>query len=223
MNLGKPRLAAAVPIAAAVLALASCKQKEPASGTGGTKGQEPAAIAAVAVTGTSTVQAVNPENRTVTLRKPDGTTVTYTLGKDVTNGRIKPGDEVKATVIDAMAVYVRKAGTEPSMGGREMKVAPSPRGAKPGTIMARTVEITDKIEAVDTADRTITLQGVAGKPQTLKVGPNVDLSDLKKGDDVVVRQTQALRFSWRSLSPPSSRARARPRRPGTGKARHVFT
>lgn len=29
-------------------------------------------------------------------------------------------------------------------------------------------------------------------PTALKVGPNVNLADLKKGDDVVVRYTQAL-------------------------------
>jgi hypothetical protein len=59
-------------------------------------------------------------------------------------------------------------------------------------ILADTTEITDKFHAVDAGSRTVTLQGVSGKPRTFRVGPNVNLADVKKGDDVVVRYTEAL-------------------------------
>jgi hypothetical protein len=45
---------------------------------------------------------------------------------------------------------------------------------------------------VNHATRTITLEELAGKPKTVKLGPGVNVSDLKKGDDVVVRYTDAL-------------------------------
>lgn len=155
-------------------------------------GQQPAAMVVATATTTSTVESVDADARTVTLKNPDGTVNTYKLTKDVTNfDQIHPGDQVQATLLDAMAVYVRKAGTPPSAGERGM-VALAPKGAKPGVVMADTKEVTDKIDAIDTTKQTITLQGVDGKPQTLKVGPNVDLADLKKGDDVIVRYTQAM-------------------------------
>lgn len=190
------RLSIVLLLAGAMLGLASCKEQSTTNGSGtgagGTRGQEPAAIAATAVTATATVQAIDRNKRTVTLERPDGTTVTYTIGKDVVNfDQIEVGDQVRATVIDALAVYVGKPGAAPSAGAGEM-IALAPRGARPGTVMARTVEITDRIEAVDRTDRTIKIQGVSGKPQTLKVGPDVNLDDLKKGDDVVIRATEAL-------------------------------
>jgi hypothetical protein len=94
-------------------------------------------------------------------------------------------------VIDEFAVYVRKAGAPPSVGEAAL-VALAPKGAKPGMILADTTEITDKIVAVNVSDRTVTLQGLSGKPQTFTVGPHVNLADVKKGDDVVVRYTEAL-------------------------------
>jgi Cu/Ag efflux protein CusF len=188
MGTGELRLAGTILVMGAVLGLTSCKKS--GSGQGGSAA--PAAITAVEVTATATVEAVDPANRTVTLRLADGTTHTYNLAKDVTNlNQINAGDRVKATVIESMAVYVRKAGTPPEAAERST-VTLAPKGQKPGMIAADTLEVTDKIAAIDIANRTITLQGTGGKPQTLTVGPNVNLANLKKGDDVVVRYTQGL-------------------------------
>ena len=59
-------------------------------------------------------------------------------------------------------------------------------------VMTRTAEITDKIEAIDAATRTITIEGVSGHAKTVKAGPKVDLSVLKAGDDLRLRITEAL-------------------------------
>ena len=58
--------------------------------------------------------------------------------------------------------------------------------------MANTVEVNGTIESIDAAKRTITLKGLAGEPRTLKLAPTVKLANLRKGDDVVVRYTQAM-------------------------------
>ena len=39
---------------------------------------------------------------------------------------------------------------------------------------------------------TVTLEGPLGKQRTFKVNPKVDLSAIKKGDDIVLRVTDAL-------------------------------
>jgi hypothetical protein len=174
-------------------------------------------IVADATTATATVQAVDREKRTVTLRNPDGTTNTYKLSKNVINfDEIEVGDQVKATTIDSLAVVIRKADEPPSIGEEEA-VALAPKGAKPGVVVANTMELTATIKAIDQAKRTVTLAGPAGSTRILKVGPDVDLTKVQPGDDVVVRYTQALALmvekpSEATVQPSSARA------PATGDA-----
>ena len=53
--------------------------------------------------------------------------------------------------------------------------------------------VTVKIEAVDQANRMVTLKGPMGKVVTLKVGPNVkNLAQVKAGDELVVKYAEAV-------------------------------
>ncbi len=166
-----------------------------------------------AMTATATVQAVDPAKRTVTLRSPDGTTSTYKLSKNVINfDQIKVGDQVKATLVESLAIIIRKADEPPSIGEDEA-VALAPKGAKPGVVVANTMELTATVKAIDRAKRTVTLVEPAGNTRTLKVGPDVDLTKMQTGDDVVVRYTQALAIlvekpSGATVQPSSARVPA---------------
>jgi len=150
------------------------------------------ALAIDTVTATDTVKAVDYKTRTVTLESPNGATETYHALPNMVNfDQIHIGDKVRATVTEALAVSVRKAGTPPNVGDT-VAVALAPKGAKPGMFVANTQEATSKVVDVNRATRTITLAELAGGPKTVKLGPEVNVSDLKKGDDVVVRYTDAL-------------------------------
>jgi hypothetical protein len=150
------------------------------------------AIEIGAITATSKVTAVDPAERTVTLTNEAGETNTYKLGKKVRNfDQIKVGDEVKATLLESVAVVVRKSSAPPDASERDL-VAVAPKGAMPGVIMAKTRQITAKIASVDTQARTVTVEGPAGGTPTIKVGPKVNLDELQKGDDVTLRVTDAL-------------------------------
>ena len=153
---------------------------------------EPAAIAIDTATATATVKSIDYSTRTLTLESPGGVTHTYRAGNDVINfDRIRQGDRVRATVSEALAISVRKAGV-PSNARNATTVSLAPKGAKPGIFVANTVEVNGTIESIDAAKRTITLKKPAGEPRTLKVAPTVKLANLRKGDDVVVRYTQAV-------------------------------
>ena len=53
--------------------------------------------------------------------------------------------------------------------------------------------VTVKIEAVDQANRTVTLKGPMGKVVTLKVDPRVkNLAQVKAGDDLIVKYAEAV-------------------------------
>jgi hypothetical protein len=150
------------------------------------------AIEVGAITATSKVTAVDPAKRTVTLTNEANETNTYKIGKNVRNfDQIKVGDEVKATVLESVAVTVRKSSAPPDASARGL-IAVAPKGAMPGVIMAKTRQISAKIVSVDTQARTVTVEGPAGGTPTIKVGPNVNLDELQKSDDVTLRMTDAL-------------------------------
>jgi len=177
-------------IPALMLAVAGYAEDPGASAT--TKADAKGAIEVSAITKTAKVTAVDPAKRTVTLVNPDGITNTYELGKKVRNfDQIKVGDEVKATLLEAVAVAVSKSSAPPDASGRDL-VAVAPKGAKPGVIMAKTRQISAKIVSVDPQARTVTVEGPAGGTPTIRVGPNVNMNELQKGDDVTLRVTDAL-------------------------------
>ena len=145
-------------------------------------------------TRTATVQAVDPAHRTVTLRSPDGTTSTYQVGKEAVNfDQIKVGDQVKITLVESLAVTIRKTDEPPSVA-ESQAITRAPKGAMPGGVIVNTTELTARVTAIDTTNRTVTLVGPAGNTRTLNVGPDVDLTKVKPGDNVVVRYTEALKI-----------------------------
>lgn len=153
------------------------------------------AIEVGAMTETSKVTAVDPAERTVTLANEAGETNTYKLGKNVRNfDQIKVGDQVKATLLQSVAVTVSKSSAPATAGARGV-VAVAPKGAKPGVLMAKTRQISAKIVSVDPNARTMTVEGPMGGKPTIKAGPKVNLGELHQGDDVTLSVTDALAIS----------------------------
>ncbi len=149
------------------------------------------AISVDTVTATDTVTAIDYASRTITLQSPDGTTQSYRVGPEMTNfNQIHVGDKIRATVAQSLVVGVRKAGTAPN-AGETVAVALAPKGAKPGMFVTKTAEVNAKVINIDAANRTITLAEPNSLTRTIKLGPNVDLSNVQNGDDVVVRYTDA--------------------------------
>ena len=98
--------------------------------------------------------------------------------------------QMSATLAEAVAVGLTKGGA-PSAGDTQA-VMLAPKGSKPGMIIANTAQVTGKIESIDAQKRTVTIAEAEGKPVTMKVGPKVDLGDVKAGDDVTAQCTQAM-------------------------------
>jgi hypothetical protein len=186
----KTRMTLMATIPALMLAVAGYAEDPGASPKA--KADAKGAIEVGAITKTAKVTAVDAAKRTVTLVNPDGITKTYELGKNVRNfDQIKVGDEVKATLLEAVAVAVSKSNAPPDASERDL-VAVAPKGAMPGVIMAKTRQISAKIVSLDPQARTVTVEGPAGGTPTIKVGPKVNLNELQKGDNVTLRVTDAL-------------------------------
>jgi hypothetical protein len=194
MNPNTLKSPAVVLLSAALLSLAGCSSAPTGETTTTLSMEESATGVAVAETVqmTATVTAINPAKRTVTLTGPSGQAVTYKAGPDVVNfDQIRVGDQVQATLIEEIAVFLRKPGGPPS-AGEAATVGLAPRGGKPGVVMADTVEVSARVVAVHSVNRKVMLRLADGRTKTVAVGNSVNLAAVKPGDDVVVRLSEAL-------------------------------
>jgi hypothetical protein len=186
-------------IAALILALALVMASYAGQGAAnaGSTGDQAGPVGGTITTGTTataTVVAVDPAHRTVTLRSPDGTMSTYQVGEEAVNfDQIRVGDQVKATYVESLAVALRKADEPPSVE-ESQAITRAPKGAMPGGVIVNTTELTARVTALDPTNRMVTLVGPAGNTRTLKVGPDVDLTKVQPGDNVVVRYTETLKI-----------------------------
>jgi hypothetical protein len=133
-----------------------------------------------------TVRGVHHVNRTVTVEDPDGERVTIKLPDESQNlYQIQPGDKFRV-------VGLLMPGEEPSAGvGEAMQLAP--KGATPGGVMVRVVQISGKIVAIDYASRTIIVRGPAGNLREFVVSEMVQrFENLMVGDVVGLQVTEAL-------------------------------
>jgi hypothetical protein len=187
-------LAAVLPTAAAILALTSCSttpQGEGAMIVAAEKGEAGGTVVETYKI-TATVTAVDAGTRHVTIETENGAKTKLKAGPEVVNfNQIQVGDKVNAVVTEQLVVYARKNG-EPANDGAAALVGLAPQGAKPGMVMASTVEVTANVQAIDLEHRKATLRFSDGTTKTFKVRKDVDLTNAKIGDDVVFRTTEAM-------------------------------
>lgn len=171
----------------------------------------PGLVATNMATAHATVEAVDHAKRTATLRADDGHEFTVDVPDSVRNfDQVQKGDKINIEYQEATAIFLRKPGegggestgstTPPSPAAPSATqygtVEVAPRGQKPAGIETRVVEITAIVEDVDYGKRTVTLRGPRGNVETIDVGDRVpNLDRVKKGDQVVVRHTEAVAAS----------------------------
>lgn len=189
-----------------VLTLCSCsesKDKSKASNEGASatpaaarqEGQalrEPGGSETETITAVYSVESVDSATRIVTLKSESGELSNVKCGPEVVNfDQIRAGDQVRVMLTRSVAVFLRKA--DGASVETSSAVTHAPKGsATPGGTVSETVEVTAKVNAIDTANRIVTLTGPRGNTFTIKVDPGVDLSKVSISDVVVVRYTQAM-------------------------------
>ncbi len=194
---------------AAALALAGCASRNGSQATPAASPATPSAAADTAkprfatgqqVETTAMVEAVDRENRTVTLRGSEGRTVTIRVPEGVQAfDTLAPGDRVRARYTESMAIAVETGTGEPSSSVSRTETAPR-SGQAGGRAVAEVREIRANVEAIDYDARTLALRGPDGRTVQLKVDPSVERFDnVRVGDQVVVRYMEALGVSLEKL------------------------
>lgn len=160
----------------------------PYASQGGFEGQ----VVVDSITRTDTVVSIDAAQRTIDLKHEDGKITRYKCGPQVANfDQIKVGDQVKATVVDQMALFIKPASQMQSINATNAVVG-ARLGAKPGVVSLDTLDFTAKVLAINPWLHQVTLQTADGRTKPVTVGEFVNLADFNVGDEVVVRLTQAL-------------------------------
>ncbi len=194
-NLLKP--AGAMLLAAGVLAFTSCSStpKGKMTTVGAYQEGVPGGVVVRTFKTTATVTGIDADSRKVTLVSPDGKKTTYKAGPEVINfDQIRIGDQLKVTAAEQIVVRLAEQGAPPDEGAATL-VALAPKGAKPGGLLANTVQFTAKVSAIDLKHHKVALQLPDGTTETFAVRQDVDLTKGKVGQEVVIRTTEALAIS----------------------------
>jgi len=188
----------AVPSATAAAAAAKAAPSSAAAVTGakqaaGLAEEKPGAAESQLVVVTAKVKAIDAKNRLVTLKYPDGKEAKIKCGPEVRNfPQIRVGDDVTAELLETVELFVAGPQGAPAAGSSSA-VQRAPLGSKPGVTAVDVVEITATVEDINYDTRMVKLRGAEGNVRTVKAGPEVKrLNEVKKGDTVVARLTEAV-------------------------------
>jgi len=142
---------------------------------------------------TATVEAIDQSTRMVTLKGPEGNSVTFTAGDQVRNlAQVHVGDEVKFAYYESLAVRVLKKGEPFPAAGEAAAMARAKKGDKPAGIVGKEMSANVTITAIDKKAKTATLQGEDGKSVTVTPRNPKNLDKVKVGDRLVLTYTEAV-------------------------------
>jgi Cu/Ag efflux protein CusF len=140
------------------------------------------------------VESVDKETREIKVVDANGKIHKFVAGDMVANfDQIEPRDRIVTEYLESVAVFVVPEGT-PEMGDMGL-VEVAPLGEKPGVAMADTYMVAAKVDAIDTAARKVTLRGKDGFQTAIRVADDIDLANVKVGDEVRMRVTEAVAIS----------------------------
>jgi Cu/Ag efflux protein CusF len=153
---------------------------------------KPSVSEARTVTVRGTIEAVDKENRTVTLKGQKGRTLTLAVKDPQKLEALKVGDPVVARYYESIMIQVRKPGeATPGVTTQQARVSSKP-GEAPGGAIGQEVTVTATITAIDTKAGTVTIKGPQGRVETVKARDPKNLAKVKVGDLVEITYTEAL-------------------------------
>jgi hypothetical protein len=152
---------------------------------------KPKGETATVVTLRGTVEAIDTEKQTVTIKGPKRT-LTVRVRDPKKLEAIKVGDPVVGKYYEALAFEVKKPGTATPGVTTQQGVASSQPGATPAGAVGEQITITATIVAIDKAAHTVTIKGPEGNTETVKARDPKNLDAVKVGDLVEITYTRAL-------------------------------
>jgi hypothetical protein len=141
------------------------------------------------------VEAVDAQTRMLTLVDAAGRRTTFRADEAVKNlPQVAVGDEVVGTLVESLAIEVRKATAEELATPESVTglVATAQPGQKPAGLFVRQTRALFTIESVDEAQGGGMLRDARGQSRFVKARDPAVLDRVKAGDTVVVTLTEGL-------------------------------
>jgi hypothetical protein len=150
---------------------------------------------------TAQVEAINHETREVTLRGPEGETVSFVASEDARNlGQVEVGDIVVAEYVQTMSIEVfANDGYEPSAGNLVV-AGRSEEGEMPALTAIDAIVVTATLEEINFETNTFKLKGPSGEIKEYEARNPENLKKVVIGDLVVITYTEAVAISVEKTS-----------------------
>jgi len=142
---------------------------------------------------TAMVEAINHETREITLRGPEGKTVSFVASEEAQNlGQVAVGDIVMAEYVQTMSIEVfANDGSEPGAG--EIAVAGrSEKGEMPALTAIDALVVSAIVEEINIEANTFKLRGPSGEIKEYEAQNPENLKKAEVGDIVVITYTEAI-------------------------------
>ncbi len=144
----------------------------------------------------ATVESIDREARTVSLKNEKGEVVSFTLDEGA--GRldnVNTGDHLSIEYLESVAIQVFAAGeVEPGLEGKGVLAGSEP-GEKPAAMAVDQVSVVVTIEAIDLENDLVTLKAKNGESKTVSPEYPENLKKVNVGDQVKITYTSGVAFS----------------------------
>jgi hypothetical protein len=161
---------------------------------------EPVRAMGEEVSVTATVEAIDYDTRNVTIKGPQGRSVTLNVSEDAYNfNQVKVGDLVDIVYSTSVAIHLEAADDSAVPSHIKQKgMVRAPQGQKPEGVIIDVMDVTAIVENIDYENRTVDLKGTYGNIVSVEVDEKVEnFKNIKKGDVVKARYTEAIAISVR--------------------------
>jgi hypothetical protein len=201
----KELVVAAAALIGTVALPAVAQQKPDAKGAVVTSTEPGKGTIAATVTVSARVEAIDQKTREVTLKGPQGNVTTVTAGPEVRNlAQVKVGDMVTVRYVEALTLTLKKGGKELVARKDSETGARAKAGERPAGAVARQVEVTADVIAVDAMTQTVTLKGPKQTVE-LKLRDPEQFKLVKVGDQVQAVYTEAVALAVEPAAAPAAK------------------
>jgi Cu/Ag efflux protein CusF len=151
------------------------------------------------------VTAIDKENRTVTVKGPQGNLRDIKVGEGARNfDQVKVGDMVTLAYGEAFTIALEKSkGAKPGKIVTEEFKRAAP-GEKPGGKLVSQIAIVGTVTVITGNTQVVTVRGPEGKELDIKVQDEAKLKNLKIGDLVKATYTEAVVISVTAPANPAA-------------------
>ena len=155
--------------------------------------ERPSFYASQSMTVRATVEAIDHQTREVTLRMPEGDTVSFVASDEARNlGQVAVGDVVNAEYVESLSIeVVANEGFEPESGEMQA-MARTKEGEMPGVAAIDTQIATATVEEINIEANTFKLRGPDGNVQEYVARNPENLKRAKVGDLVICTVTTSV-------------------------------